>query len=82
MNKLFAFNVSKEVVDLPTASFLYDPNEQVTTLIGSATTLAVYCTQAPYRGTKCKIGSNGMGGQWCVTPGDPAGYTLYNTKCD
>lgn len=83
MHNLFAFNVSKEIVDVPTISSVYDPEQQVSLWLGGDNTvLAFYCTSAPYWGVKCKIGSNGMGGFWCVAPADPNGRTSYNTKCD
>ena len=79
MNKLFAFNVSKEVVGIPTVSFVYDSDKQVTTWIGDATVVASsYCTQMPYNGRKCLYsGSTCVG--W-ISLGVVPKY--YNSQCD
>ena len=78
-NKLFAFNVSKEVVDIPTTSFVYDPNQQVTTWIGNNLSVAFNCTVAPYSRRKCRDGGVYLGCQDL-----PASFTpsYYNSVCD
>ena len=79
MNKLFAFNVSKEIVDVPTASFVYDPDKQVTTWIGDDSVVApTYCTQMPYSGRKCLYVQSTCAGY--IMLGVVPQY--YNSTCD
>jgi hypothetical protein len=79
-SNLFAFNVSKEVVDIPSVSSVYDPDKQVTVWVGDDTIQAgLYCTHMPYNNTHCVWGTRN-GSLWC---GNYLGWgNSYDSACD
>lgn len=80
MHNLFAFNVSKEVADLPTISIAYDPNQQVATWEGDDKVVAAeHCTQYPYIQYRCFWFSPGDCGQADTTH---IGPRFYDSLCD
>lgn len=80
MHDLFAFNISKEVNDIPTVLFKYDPNQQVTLWMGDETTTAYYCTQVPYNGRRCEAWQDPGGPLVCITSISTVQW--YNFRCD
>ncbi len=79
MHNLFAFNVSKEVNDVPTVSFTYDPEQQVSVWLGDNTVKAtLHCTQVPYSQTRCYPDSEEGCKMWLTT----VGPRYYDSMCE